>query len=242
GTDENDNGAIAYLYNLIDRYAGQLQCAFVLIHHASKGNQSGKAVTDVGAGAGSQSRAADTHLILRPHEEEGITVLESAVRSWPPMEPLGLSWEWPLFTPTAEVDTSALLGVPKPKSKPRDIPLEDFVEQCIAINDPCSKRSVRYEASQVFSLSERQANENLDLAIERGLVTRIRAGASMRYVKNRPGVSGDKALQTAALLAHDANPDIKKIAETVGVSERYVRQIRNENKGLTAELENASRN
>ena len=64
-TDENDNGAIANLYNLIDHYASRLQCAFVLIHHTSKGNQSGKAVTDVGAGAGSQSRAADAHLVLR---------------------------------------------------------------------------------------------------------------------------------------------------------------------------------
>src|SRR5690606_25080638 len=113
-TDENDNGAIASLYNLIDYYAGRLKCAFVLIHHTSKGNQAGKSVTDVGAGAGSQSRAADTHLVLRPHEDEGIVVLESAVRSWPPMAPQALRWDWPLFTPTDEVDTSALLGAAKP--------------------------------------------------------------------------------------------------------------------------------
>lgn len=225
-TDENANGAIAYLYNYIDRYAGQLQCAFALIHHASKGNQSGKAVTDVGAGAGSQSRAADTHMILRPHEEEGITVLESAVRSWPPMEPLALSWDWPLFTPTNEVDTSALLGVSKPKAKARDIPLEDFVEQCVAVNDPCSKRSVRHEAGQAFSLSERQANEKLDLAIERDLVSRIRTGSYMWYVMNRPGVSGDKGLWTAALLAHDPEANAQEIADTVGTTRQYVNKIR----------------
>jgi len=239
-TDENDNGAIANLYNRIDYYAAQLKCAFVLIHHSSKGNQSGKAVTDVGAGAGSQSRAADTHLILRPHEDEGIVVLESAVRSWPPMAPRALVWNWPLFTPTDEVDTSALLGAAKPKSKPKDVSLDDFVDQCIAVNDPCSKRSVRYEAGQRFGLSERQAYEMLDLAIERALVARIRTGAQMRYVKNRPGVSGDKALWTAALLAHDPGGNARDIASKVGVSERYVRQIRNENKGLTAELERNS--
>jgi hypothetical protein len=225
-TDENDNGAIANLYNRIDHYAAQLECAFVLIHHSSKGNQSGKAVTDVGAGAGSQSRAADAHLILRPHEEEDVVVLESAVRSWPPMAPKALLWNWPLFTPTDEVDTSALLGAAKPKSKPRDIPLEDFVAQCVAINDPCSKRSVRYEAGQRFGLPERQAYEMLDLAIERGLVARIRTGSQMRYVKNRPGVSGDKALWTAALLAHDPDGNAQDIAEAVGVTRQYINQIR----------------
>jgi hypothetical protein len=234
-TDENDNGAIANLYNVIDHYASRLRCAFVLIHHTSKGNQSGKAVTDVGAGAGSQSRAADTHLILRPHEEEGIIVLESAVRSWPPMEPKALQWKWPLFTPTDEVDTSALQGMNKP-GKSKAVELEDFVEQCIALSDPCSKRSVCYEANQRFGLSERKAEETLNLAMERGLVFRIRTGSHMRYVKHRPGVSGDKAMWTAALLAHNPDGNVSEIAQTVGASERYVRQIRNENPGLTAEL------
>lgn len=235
-TDENDNGAVANLYNRIDYYAAQMKCAFVLIHHTSKGNQSGKAVTDVGAGAGSQSRAADTHLVLRPHEEDDIVVLESAVRSWPPMPPRALHWEWPLFTPTDEVDTSALLGTPK-ASKPKTIPLADFVEQCIAVNDPCSKRSVNYEANQRFGLSERKAEDLLELAMERNLVSRIRVKSAMQYVKNRPSVSGDKALWAAALLAHDPAASAQDVADTVGISERYVRQIRNKNKGLTAELE-----
>jgi len=224
-TDENDNGAIANLYNVIDHCASRLGCAFVLIHHTSKGNQSGKAVTDVGAGAGSQSRAADTHLILRPHEEEGIIILDSAVRSWPPMPPKALKWNWPLFTPTDTVDTSALLGAAK-SSKPKTVGLDEFVEQCIAINDPCSKRSVGYEANQQFSLSERKAEEMLELAMERGLVSRIRAGSRMVYVKNRPGANGEKGLWTAALIAHDPSADTQGIADVVGVSRQYVNQVR----------------
>jgi hypothetical protein len=224
-TDENDNGAIANLYNLIDHYASRLQCAFVLIHHTSKGNQSGKAVTDVGAGAGSQSRAADTHLILRPHEEDGIIVLESAVRSWPPMAPRALKWDWPLFTPTDEVDTSALLGTGK-SGKSKAVPLDDFVDQCIATGDPCSKRAVIYEANQRLGLSERKAEEMLDLAMERGLASRIRAGSAMVYVMNRPGASGEKGLWTAALLSHNPAADAQEIADAVGVSRQYVNQVR----------------
>ena len=59
GTDENDNGALASIYNTLDAYADQLGASFCLVHHSSKGNQSGKSITDVGSGAGSQSRAAD---------------------------------------------------------------------------------------------------------------------------------------------------------------------------------------
>ena len=63
--DENDNAAVAGLYNALDGIADSMGAGFCLIHHSSKGNQSDKAVTDVGSGAGAQSRAADTHLILR---------------------------------------------------------------------------------------------------------------------------------------------------------------------------------
>jgi hypothetical protein len=231
-TDENDNGAIANLYNLIDHYASRLQCAFVLIHHTSKGNQSGKAVTDVGAGAGSQSRAADTHLILRPHEEDGIIVLESAVRSWPPMAPRALKWEWPVFTLTDEVDTSALLGVTK-SGKSKAVPLDDFVDQCIAMGDPCSKRSVIYEANQRLGLSERKAEEMLDLAMERGDVVRIRVGSHMKYVMSRPGVSGEKALRAAAVLDHNPNADLRELAAEVELSERHLRRIKAELAGAS---------
>ncbi len=75
----------------------QLNCSFVLVHHASKGNQSVKSVTDVGAGAGSQSRATDTHLVLRHHQEPGCVVVDAAVRSWPPIEPQCLRWSFPVW-------------------------------------------------------------------------------------------------------------------------------------------------
>ena len=97
GIDENDNGAIADVYNMLDRYAQEIGCAFVLIHHTSKGNQAQKSVTDVGAGAGSQSRAADTHLVLRRHKEEGVVVMDSVVRSFRSTSPVCLRWDFPLW-------------------------------------------------------------------------------------------------------------------------------------------------
>ncbi|MCX7421342.1 MAG: AAA family ATPase [Planctomycetia bacterium] len=121
GTDENDNGAMASLYNLLDRVAGKLKCAIVCIHHASKGSQSAKAITDVGSGAGSMSRAADCHVVLRPHEEPNVVVMEAATRSWPPLEPLCLRWEFPIFTEDTTLDPT-LLKPDRPRRPSRNDP------------------------------------------------------------------------------------------------------------------------
>ena len=116
GIDENSNSGIAQVYNAIDHYALQLGCGFVLVHHSTKGSQAGKTVTDVGAGAGAQSRATDTHLILRPHEEPGAVVLEAAARSWPPIDPVVLRWDFPVWNVDGDLDPAALKQA-KPKGQ-----------------------------------------------------------------------------------------------------------------------------
>ena len=83
-TSENDNAGMMQLYNEIDRMAKITGAAVICIHHSSKGSQGDKSVTDGGAGAGAISRAADTHLFLREHEEEGHVVVDAVARSWPP--------------------------------------------------------------------------------------------------------------------------------------------------------------
>jgi len=108
GVDENSNADVTNLYNHIDMLADRLHWCFVLIHHTSKGVQSGKFVTDVGAGAGAQSRATDTHLILRQHEEDNAVVLSAAVRSFAPSEPLCLRWSFPVWQPAPDLDPERL--------------------------------------------------------------------------------------------------------------------------------------
>ncbi|MEO8498879.1 MAG: AAA family ATPase, partial [Planctomycetota bacterium] len=111
GVSENDNPGIMQLYNLIDQTTAALDSAWLNIHHASKGNQSGKSVTDVGSGAGSQSRAADTHIVLRKHQEEGVVALDAAVRSFPPIQPVCLRWEFPLWHRDLSYDPGKLDGL-----------------------------------------------------------------------------------------------------------------------------------
>ena len=96
-TSENDNGQMAQLYNMLDVHAARIGCCFILIHHSSKGDQGGKSVTDVGSGAGSMSRAADCHLIIREDEQPGYHVIEAAVRSFPPLELQSAQFNFPIW-------------------------------------------------------------------------------------------------------------------------------------------------
>ncbi|WP_437203487.1 AAA family ATPase [Planctomicrobium sp. SH664] len=109
---ENDNASMSQAYCMACQFGESTGAAWFLIHHTSKGDQSGKRVTDVGAGAGAQSRAADGHLILREHEEDDCVVLDAAVRSFPPIEPQVLRWCFPLWQPQEHLNP---LDLKKPK-------------------------------------------------------------------------------------------------------------------------------
>lgn len=95
GTSENDNSQMLSVYRKLGRVASRWLTAMILIHHTSKGSQDGKDTTDVGAGAGSISRAADTHIAIRPHETEGLFVLEAVTRSFKSPEPKSIRFEYP---------------------------------------------------------------------------------------------------------------------------------------------------
>ncbi|MDB5390217.1 MAG: Bifunctional primase/polymerase [Planctomycetaceae bacterium] len=123
GCDENSNGDVAALYNTIDCVAMKINCSFICVHHSSKGNQAGKSITDVGAGAGSQSRAADTHLILRSHEAEGAVVVDAAVRSSPPVKPFVMRWEFPVWVLAEDLNPGDLKQE-KPRRAPKGIDMD----------------------------------------------------------------------------------------------------------------------
>lgn len=182
GGDENDNGTMANIYNRIDGFANRLGCCFVLIHHSTKGSQSSKSVTDVGAGAGAQSRAADAHVVLRPHEEEDVVVLEAAVRSWPRVEPVCLHWSFPVWNADESLDPSALKNerpgkkkdALKTKSEQAAAPSWD-VERFVAAFITCQPITIpelRERIDQHPDLPWRRAQDMLSIAETRGLIER----------------------------------------------------------------------
>ena len=107
GVSENENSPITEQYNAIDSITERLGCSWINIHHSSKGSQSEKSVTDTGSGAG-ESRATDTHVVLREHQEPNCVVLDAALRSFPPIEPVVLRWNFPLWIPDDSLDAGKL--------------------------------------------------------------------------------------------------------------------------------------
>jgi hypothetical protein len=184
-TDENSNANLTDIYNQLDWYAAMLGCSFVLVHHASKGSQSGKSITDVGAGAGSQARATDTHLILRPHEEPDCVVLDAAVRSWPPIDSRCLRWTFPVWTPDDSLDPTALKP-DRPRRRPEKTELDEpaepqwtsqrFVDELVT--DQPVQTEALIDAAVEVGLSQRQAKRWLRKAEAAGLIFRWSYGAN----------------------------------------------------------------
>ena len=186
-TDENDNGAMARIYNKIDHYASRLECAFVLVHHTSKGNQANKSVTDVGAGAGSQSRATDSHLVLRKHEQDDAIVLDAAVRSWPPIAPMCLAWEFPVWNPAPYLDPADLerptrrrkKSTPTEPVEPKpDWTPELFIEHFLD-EEPKTRDEILLQTGHE-GMSQAKTKRLLGAAEGLGLVYRWKFGASRK--------------------------------------------------------------
>ena len=99
GMQENSNDDQTTFHNLVDQLARKLKCVVVLVHHATKGDQAGKAVTDIGAGGGSQSRTVDCHMTIVPHAEgDELFVLDGKVRTFSgDAFPKTLRWDWPVW-------------------------------------------------------------------------------------------------------------------------------------------------
>lgn len=102
GISENDNASMAQVYATLDAIAAEKDTAIICVHHATKGSQADKSVTDVGAGAGSISRAADTHIIIRQHQEDHLAVLEAVTRSFKRPDPISIEMSYPLWTRSDE--------------------------------------------------------------------------------------------------------------------------------------------
>lgn len=117
---ENDNADEARFYAMLSEIAGATKAAIALVHHSTKGDQTEKRITDVGSGAGAQSRAADCHIILRDHEDEGKVVLDAAIRSFKPVQPQVLHFQYPLWRLDEQADPARLATKQARDQKNRD--------------------------------------------------------------------------------------------------------------------------
>ena len=211
GTDENSNSGIAELYNLIDSYVDRLRCGFASIHHASKGNQAGKGITDVGSGAGSQSRAADAHLILRPHQEENVVVMEGVVRSFPPVQPKCLRWEWPFFVLAEGLDPAELAETARRRK---------------------SKSDTEAESARETAKAEKRKADDAKLLCALDTLDRDRNGANYTRIRTLADLSGTAMETASARLVGEGIIEEMSVKSSVGKgAQRSTKGLRRRNLG-----------
>lgn len=134
GTDENSNSQLTRIFDELDKAAEASGAAWLTSHHASKGGQAGKTVADVGAGAGSIARASDLHLVLRQHVVPGVSTLEAVVRSFPPVSPFCVTFDWPLWQVASEdLDPRDLEGAKPTQGQKVKIASQDAADDAEAV-------------------------------------------------------------------------------------------------------------
>jgi len=183
--EENSNETMTTVYNTLDLIAKRSGAGVVVVHHSSKGNQSDKSVTDVGAGGGAQSRAADTHLILRPHETDDAVVVDAAVRSFPPMAPFVIQNQRPGWALAPDLDPTLLRkptrrGRSQTDSPAREIArvwtLESFAKEIVGtgrlIRDGILARATSH------GLAKSKAESLLRQSVAEGLVYQHEEGST----------------------------------------------------------------
>lgn len=190
GASENDNAAITAVYNALDGLAQRTGAAVLCVHHTSKGEQAGKSVTDVGSGAGAQSRAADTHLVLRPHEEEGCVVLDAAIRSFSPVQPCVLRLAHPVWRIDETLDAAKLRQPAKPRPPQQTVTDGEVTDLVAYVGSEGCLHSTILAIAERQGMSRRKASAILSEAVERGELHREREafGGVIRYTRNGQAV------------------------------------------------------
>jgi hypothetical protein len=156
----------------------------LLVHHSSKGDQSGKSVRDVGSGAGAWSRAADVHLGLREHEEPDAVVFDGVVRSWPPVEPFVMRFDRRTLTwgRDDDLDVSRLKGARKTteqRAQDRDDAKRERAEETARKNDQKVMSVMTVHGRTWLTLNSIKAHARLSGSVVKESLVRLLAAESV---------------------------------------------------------------
>ncbi len=171
GISENDNAAVTQIYNRLNAIASKHDTTIVIVHHSTKGQQGGKSVTDVGSGAGAISRAADTHLVIRPHTQDGLAVLDAVTRSSPKPASRSIRFNFPLWELDAslpeikQATTKIALGQATKDVEAQKLIL-DALKEC-----PNALASTKY-LTTACGMGADRVTRNASMLVSRSILTR----------------------------------------------------------------------
>ena len=193
GMSENDNASMTQIYNKLDGLASKNEASIINIHHSSKGNQGDKGVTDVGAGAGAISRAADTHMVIREHVEEKHVVIEAVTRSGLSPAPVTAEFQFPLWIHKPDMDSTV-----KNFENARDKRNADQKEDIAGKYEGIAQWVTEYEASNGKQPNSVEVYEGCKMGTWDKVVTfkkHLKKMSELGILKELPKAAGSNALR-----------------------------------------------
>jgi hypothetical protein len=106
--DENSARDIALLLNELERFAIKTGAAICFTSHFAKGNAAGKDAQDRISGSGVFARDPDSIVTLTALQTPDAYAVECILRTFPPVEPFAIRWEYPCFQVAGELDPADL--------------------------------------------------------------------------------------------------------------------------------------
>jgi hypothetical protein len=106
--DENSARDIAAMCNGIERFSIQTGAAICFTSHFAKGNASGKEAQDRISGSGVFARDPDTIITLTALQTPDTYAVETILRTFKPVEPFAIRWEYPAFQVADDLDPTDL--------------------------------------------------------------------------------------------------------------------------------------
>lgn len=201
-TKENDAVSMLMVLKQMGRIARDCNALVCYVHHYAKGDQSQKFAQDRGSGAGTLRRFPDALIAITELENNANTEehyrVDFEVRSYAPIKPAGMVWEYPCFVPH---DGVKLHKIKSPTKQPAHKDSEYLDEL-----DDCGMTFTQWKTACVdkFEISEATFERSVKRMVDLGSVQKVEQGKgrlkTTKYFRTaaRPTPEDDAALLAEA--------------------------------------------
>ena len=173
GMDENSAGAMTSVMMTLEGITHDTGAALLIPAHFAKGAPGAKQSIDRISGSGVFARDPDALLTLTALETPDTFTLEANLRTLPPLVPVGLRWEHPVFQVDQSLNTANFRQPGRPGRKPSfDVgKLADLVPP-----EGMTKPKWKEQANAMLGVGKSQFYKSAAEAEEKGLVRVTKEG------------------------------------------------------------------
>lgn len=161
---ENDASDVADLLARLEEATCNVGAGMLIVTHFAKGSAAGKSSIDRAAGSGVQARDADLILTMTNHEVEDAVTLEYTARDFVSPPPMGLSFNYPLFSANEEIEPGQHAHT---SGRPKKCSFDDVIPLC---GDGICHTDLTNKLMQTCRVSIRTAKRLISDAVDREII------------------------------------------------------------------------